>query len=125
MMFDATLRLYFVLIYSSILLVASLNASRPSEHPTQEGKCQNAWVVSYAAKTKHLLEERCLCVQKVVYILEVQLWYSCFRNYNCQYLWVSLVVQYRVTSVYFIAVYHECVLRKGSKNTPNFDSNVV
>ena len=67
----------------------------------------------------------CLCVQKVVYILEVQLWYSCLRNYNCQYLWVTLVAQYRVTSVYFIAVYHECALRKGSKNTPFFDCNVV
>ena len=67
----------------------------------------------------------CLCVQKVVYILEVQLWYSCFRNYNYQYLWVILVAQYRVTSAYFIAVYHECVLKNGSKNTPNFDCNVV
>ena len=67
----------------------------------------------------------CLCVQRVVYILKVLLWYSCFRNYNGQYLWVTLVAQYRVTSVYFIAVYHECVLRKGYKNTPNFDCNVV
>ena len=46
-------------------------------------------------------------------------------DYNGQYLWVTLVAQYRVTSVYFIAVYHECVMRKGSKNTPNFDCNVV
>ena len=47
-------------------------------------------------------------------------------EYNCQYLWVTLVAQYRATSVYFIAVvYHECVLRNGSKNTPNFDSNVT
>ena len=67
----------------------------------------------------------CLCVQKVVYILEVQLWYSWFRNYNYQYFGVMLVAQYRVTSAYFIAVYHECVLRKGSKNTPNFDCNVA
>ena len=67
----------------------------------------------------------CLCVQRVIYILKVQLWYSCFTNYNGQYLWVTLVAQYRVTSVYFIAVYHKCVLRKGSKNTPNFDCNVV
>ena len=79
-------------------------------------------VVADPSKKMH---PSCLCVQRVVYILKVQLRQSCFRNYNGQYLWVTLVAQYKVTSVYFIAVYHECVLRKGSKNTPNFDCNVV
>ena len=32
-----------------------LNASKPSEHPTQGGKCQNAWVGSQAAKTSQNL----------------------------------------------------------------------